>query len=43
MVGAEARVPMAHSHLDEVSIPLVVQSKVVASKVAHAFHYLVNH
>jgi hypothetical protein len=29
-------------HLDEVGIPLVVQSKVMASTVAHAFHYLVN-
>ena len=42
MVGAETRVPVVQSHLDEVNIPLVVQSEAMATTVAHAFHYLVN-
>ena len=43
MVDAETQVPMAQSHLDEVAVPLVVQSKAVSSTVAQAFHYLVSH
>ena len=42
MVGAETQVPMAQSHLDEVGVPLVVQSKDMASTIDHAFHYPVN-
>ena len=42
MVGAETQVLVAHSHLDEVGVPLVVQSEAMASTVAHAFHYPVN-
>ena len=42
MVGAKTRVPMVHSHLDDIGIPLVMQSEAMASTVAHAFHYPVN-
>ena len=42
MVDAETQVPVVQSHLDEVGVPLVVQSKAMANTVAHAFHYLVN-
>ena len=42
MVGAETRVPMVQSYLDDVSVPLVVQSEAMASTIAHAFHYPMN-